>query len=53
MELWLEVDLDDEPIRGVLRLPNEVSFPFLGWLGLTVALDRLLKRRNLAIKEAR
>lgn len=39
IELWLEVDLETEPIMGSLRLLDDDPIPFLGWLGLTAALS--------------
>lgn len=37
--LWMEVDLDANPIRGTLRTPDGPPSSFTGWLGLTTALD--------------
>jgi hypothetical protein len=38
----LEVDPDDEPIRGVLRPEIGRPVPFTGWLELTRLLERLI-----------
>ena len=38
---WLELDLDAEPIEGTLSPPGGPASPFVGWLGLTAALERL------------
>jgi hypothetical protein len=35
----LEVDLDAQPIQGILSAPGEAPRPFVGWLGLTAALE--------------
>jgi len=41
LELTLEVDLDSEPIAGCVRSPEGDAYPFVGWLGLTVALEKV------------
>lgn len=41
LRLWLELDLDAEPIRGTLRQSGGPSSTFTGWLGLSAALERL------------
>ncbi len=38
---WLELDFDAQPIEGTLAPPGGPTTPFVGWLGLTVALDGL------------
>lgn len=44
--VWLELELDAEPIRGTLCLPDGDSRPFVGWLGLTSCLSALRLRRE-------
>lgn len=39
--LWLELDLDAQPIAGTLSPPGGPASPFVGWLGLTAALAGL------------
>ncbi len=41
IRVWMEVNLDSNPIRGTLRSPGRSPSAFVGWLGLTVALDGL------------
>jgi hypothetical protein len=36
----LELDLTTQPIEGELRTAAGTSLPFVGWLGLTAALER-------------
>lgn len=43
VRLWLEVDLESEPIAGTLSGPEDGATPFVGWLGLTVALEEVRK----------
>ena len=38
---WLELDLEGEPISGTLRLQDDITHPFVGWLGLSVVLEAL------------
>lgn len=42
--LWLEVDLDSEPITGSIRVADETPRPFVGWLGLTAVLEAVHRR---------
>ncbi len=42
--LWLDVDVNADPIKGTLRLPGGHPEAFVGWLGLTAALDRIRAR---------
>jgi hypothetical protein len=39
--VWLELDLEAQPIEGTLTAPDGPATPFVGWLGLTVALEGL------------
>jgi hypothetical protein len=41
IRIWLELDLDAEPIEGTLTPPREGPSRFVGWLGLTAALEGL------------
>jgi hypothetical protein len=43
---WLECDLDAEPIEGTLSQPEGPQSRFVGWLGLTAALERLRAGRK-------
>lgn len=47
IEFWLEIDLDADPIRGRVGFPGEGRDSFVGWLGLTVVLDRLKNSREV------
>lgn len=47
IEVWLEIDLDADPIRGRVGFPGEGRDAFVGWLGLTVVLDRLKNSRRV------
>ena len=38
---WLELDLEAHPIQGTLSRPGGAPNPFVGWLGLTAALEGL------------
>lgn len=38
---WLELDLDAQPIEGTLSPPGGSPSTFIGWLGLTAALEGL------------
>lgn len=40
LRLQLELDITCEPIEGVLVTLDGTSLPFIGWLGLTGALER-------------
>lgn len=35
----LELDISSEPIEGIVSTPDGTSHPFIGWLGLTGALE--------------
>ncbi len=39
--VWLELDLDAQPIEGTLSPPGDPPARFTGWLGLTAALEGL------------
>lgn len=41
IRVWLECDLDADPIEGTLTKPEGTHRSFTGWLGLTAALERL------------
>lgn len=43
---WLEVDLAARPIEGTLRPVGRRPRPFVGWLGLTTAIERLRPSRD-------
>ena len=43
--LTLEVDPDEDPIRGRVCEGDEMPEPFVGWLGMARALERTLSRR--------
>lgn len=49
---WLELDLEAEPISGSLRLQDDIPRPFVGWLGLSVALEALRRTPVQDSKEA-
>ena len=40
VKLHLELDLASEPIEGEVQSSGGSSHPFVGWLGLTSALER-------------
>lgn len=40
VRLHLDLDLASEPIEGEVRACDGLSHPFVGWLGLTSALER-------------
>lgn len=42
--LWLEIQLDSEPICGSIRGADDAPKSFVGWLGLTALLESF--RRN-------
>lgn len=42
VELLLELDIDADPIAGLVRHGNGAPRPFTGWLGLTAALEGVL-----------
>lgn len=42
--LTLEVDPDDDPIRGRVSEGDALAEPFVGWLGMARALERVLSR---------
>lgn len=44
IRLWLQVELDEQPIKGSLRMPDGDVRPFVGWLGLTSCLTALRTR---------
>lgn len=46
IRLWLEIDLESEPISGTIRVADEAPKPFLGWLGLTSLLETVRKDRS-------
>jgi hypothetical protein len=49
--VWLELDLDAQPIEGTLTPPDRPPNPFVGWLGLTAALEALRRERGLPGRE--
>jgi hypothetical protein len=44
----LELDTDADPISGRMTEPGETSRPFVGWLGLAAALERVFAGRSPA-----
>ncbi len=50
IRVWLEVDLEGQPIEGTLSQPEGSSSRFTGWLGLTAALERLRTARQYGSK---
>jgi hypothetical protein len=42
MHIAIDVRVDGDEIRGEARDDTDQATPFVGWLGLIVALDRLL-----------
>lgn len=51
ISLRLEVDLDAEPIEGTMSPAGGQPNPFVGWLGLTAALEGLRSREELRTPE--
>ena len=51
MGVWLEIDLDSEPISGSIRAEDDTPKPFVGWLGLTAVLETL-RRNGVATRPA-
>ncbi len=49
--VWLELDLEADPIHGTLQAPGGAASPFSGWLGLTAAIEGL--RRPPATRQGR
>lgn len=49
--LELEVDLTAQPIEGTMSHAGGRPKPFVGWLGLTAALDKLLSRQEARAPE--
>ena len=43
LRLTLELEHGADPIAGVLRDASGTGHPFVGWLGLAVALQRCLE----------
>ncbi|MEX2457511.1 MAG: hypothetical protein WD770_00820 [Actinomycetota bacterium] len=41
IQAWLELRLDTEPIEGTLTIPGAAANPFVGWIGLTAAIEGL------------
>lgn len=41
IRIWLELDLDAQPIEGTLTPSDGGPSRFVGWLGLTAALEGL------------
>lgn len=41
IQVWLEVDLEVQPIEGKLGPPHRPPTTFIGWVGLTAALEGL------------
>jgi hypothetical protein len=45
--LEVEVEVDADPIAGVVRHdPHDPGEAFIGWMGLTRAIELALERRN-------
>jgi hypothetical protein len=47
----VELVLDEEGVRGVLRAQHTPDLPFSGWLGLAVAVDQC--KRAAVVQEDR
>ena len=41
LTLWMEIELDADPIRGAFAAPKLARREFSGWLGLAAALEAL------------
>lgn len=41
IQVSLEIEADSDPIAGVIRLSNRTAVPFVGWLTLSAALERV------------
>ena len=41
VRVWLELDLEAQPIAGTIGTAGARPSPFFGWLGLTAALEGL------------
>lgn len=44
--LHLELDPEHTPVSGAIGLDDGERLPFVGWLGLAEALDRVLTRER-------
>jgi len=49
----LKLDTDADPISGELNEAGETSRPFVGWLGLAAALERVFAGRSPAVPAER
>jgi hypothetical protein len=49
IRVWLEVDLEAQPIEGTLGPPHGPPTTFIGWVGLTAALEGLRPARESPI----
>ena len=47
VKLHLELDLASEPIEGEVHSSGGSSHPFVGWLGLTSALERAVAGESI------
>ncbi len=52
IRVWMELDLESNPIRGTLSTPGGSLSAFTGWLGLTTALDGMRNAPAQAEAEA-
>jgi hypothetical protein len=53
--LTLDVDPDEDPVRGVVSEGDGMPEPFVGWLGMARALERVLRRprpRSTAVERS-
>lgn len=41
VRVWLEIEVDSDPIAGTIHLHDEKGVPFVGWLALSSGLERL------------
>lgn len=44
IKVWLELDMEIEPVEGTLRSRDGRKTRFIGWLGLSAALARFRDR---------
>jgi hypothetical protein len=53
IRVWLELDLDAEPIEGTLGPSDTPPTAFIGWLGLTEVPHQMGIAANAATDDAR
>jgi hypothetical protein len=47
VRIYMDIELDAEPIRGTLGLTGAGTRPFNGWLGLSAALEAVRAGRGI------